>query len=194
MWCHIYMEDKFLIIFKSFLDIFNLFGRKRHSQGLIDVEFQLSEVKFLTHIEVPVWFWGYAWNEPICIIEILLFNLVLTFWLRQRPQEIRGEKVGLQLIIREIIRLNFKVWEDIGLHHVDHYVRSGGAGASSGLSAKGSRIAVLKWTVVWDIWFVNDYRSCEGISFRPCDMWHHLNMIFHMIFNIGKGDNCWRLN
>lgn len=121
VWSHPNMEHKLLVVPKSFLDVLNFLLGKRHSKSFVKVEFELSKVEFLAHVDVPTRLWNDAWNKPVCIIKIFFFNDILTFWLWKWTEEIWSEKVRLKLIICQIIRLNLGVWENIWLRHQKHY-------------------------------------------------------------------------
>tara|TARA_B110000285_G_C15019239_1_gene560664 strand:+ start:670 stop:906 length:237 start_codon:yes stop_codon:yes gene_type:complete len=75
----------------------------------------------LAHVDVPTWLREDSWDKPVSIIKVLLFDHVLSFWLRKWTKEVRSEKVGLELIVSQIIRLNLKVWEYVWLRHREHY-------------------------------------------------------------------------
>ena len=118
---HAHVEHKLLVVSECLLDMLNFLLRQRNSESFVQIKFELSKVEFLTHVDVPTGLRNYSRNKPVSIIEILLFNKVFSFRLWKWTKEVWGEEVRLVLIISQIIRLNFKIWEDIWLRHWKHH-------------------------------------------------------------------------
>ena len=187
---HSNVQDEFMIISERLGDVVDFFLLQIGSECLLEIEFELGDVELLAHVDVPVGFRNYTWNEPVTSVEfVTIIFIVAAFGLRKWTQKVRSVEMGLQLLVGQIIGLDFEIWEDVRLWHVDHdrfLIRDASSGrrTSITIALTLANISVLKHAVIGHIWFIPDdgrsQRECLGTS----DLRHQLNMSLNVVLDI----------